>query len=99
MARELNEENRKEAYCKVLACTAVGAAESNCDKLFPKLVKVVVPQSLHEDYPVKLLACANRICTDEPYGWSVDPQEPDLGDDTTFADLYESWFKKIVWQL
>jgi hypothetical protein len=97
MPRELNEENLKEAYCKVIACTGIGAAEDNCDEVFPKLVKVVVPQPMHDDYSAKLLACAIKICTNEPYGWRVTEREPDIKDNTSFADLYESWFREIVW--
>lgn len=98
MARELNEQNLKEAYCKVLACTDIGAAESNCDGLFPKLVKVVVPQSMHKDFPARVLACAINVCAGDPYGWNVKHREPEIGDDTTFGILYETWFKKIVWR-
>lgn len=97
MPRELNEENLKEAYCKVLVCTAIGAADDNCDEVLPKLVKVVVPELMHEDYPARLLACANQVCSNEPYGWIVDQNEPEINDDTTFLVLYKGWFKEIMW--
>lgn len=96
MALELNEENLKEAYCKVLACTGIGAAVSNCDDLLPKKVLVVVPQELHDDYPAKLLACAIKICTDDPYGWTVKNEEPEIAEDTAFQSLYDDWLMGIV---
>jgi hypothetical protein len=96
MPRELNEENLKEAYCKVIACTGIGAAEDNCDEVFPKLVKVVVPEPMHDDYPAKLLACAINICTNKPYGWVVQNEEPSIGDTTTFQSLWSEWFTHVV---
>jgi hypothetical protein len=97
MPRELNEGNLKEAYCKVIASTGVGAAEKNCDDVLPKHVWLVVPEPMHDDYPARLLACANQVCTNEPYGWKVDQTEPEVEDETTFHLLYEDWFKAIVW--
>ncbi len=98
MSLELNNENAMKAYCAVLACTGIGAAKNNCDEVLTKTVKVVVPVSTHDDYTARLLACANQVCTDEPYVWRVDQTEPPaLTDETVFQNLYDDWFKNIIW--
>lgn len=99
MARELNELNRREAYCKVLVCTGIGAAGTpeGCKDLMDKIVWVVVPESMHESFPAKLIACTVQICTDEPYEWKVINEEPEITENTTFEKLYQEWFKEILW--
>ncbi len=86
----------KEAYCKVIASTGIGAAEDNCDEIFPKLIKVVVPQPMHDDYPAKLLASATEICANEPYSWVVKKEEPTIDENTTFQSLWSDWLARIV---
>lgn len=96
MPREVNEKNLKEAFCKAIAKTGVGAAENDCDKVISELVNVTVPEFMHRDYPVKLKAAVVFICTSEPYGWTVNDETPTIDDDTTFGSLYEDWLKKII---
>ena len=97
MGLELNEKNLTEAYCKALACTAIGAAVNHCDDLLPKTVLVVVPEEMHDDYPARLLACAIRICNKDPYRWSVENIEPTIDADTTFQSLWNDWFITIIY--
>ena len=96
MPREVNETNLREAYCKSIACTAVGAAESDCDAVLPKAIKLVVPQAMHPAYATTLKACVVKICTAAPYHWTVNDVTPAIGDTTTFQSLYDTWFKMIV---
>jgi len=91
------EQKLKEAFCKALACTGIGAAENNCDEVLPQVVKHVVPQDQHSDFPVRFLACVTKVCTGDPYKWRVDQKVPDSSDTTTFQELYDGWFKDIVW--
>lgn len=96
MSSEFNEENLKEAYCKVVACTGIGAVDKNCQDVLEKQVKVAVPESMHEDYPARILGCANQVCTTEPYLWRVTQREPVIEDDTTFDEIFKNWFKRVV---
>ncbi len=97
MGLGLNEKNLTEAYCKALACTGIGAAVNHCDDLLTKVVLLVVPQDMHDDFPEKLQLCANKICTDESYGWRVDQIKPSVDSETTFKDIFDKWFSQIVW--
>lgn len=97
MPKELNEANAKEAFLKVVESTGIGAAASNPDGLMAEKVKVAVPQDMHDGYPARLLASANNVCTNEPYGWRVTQQEPNIENSTIFSDLYLDWFQDIVW--
>jgi hypothetical protein len=87
----------KEAFCKALACTGIGAAEGNCDDVLTKNVKKTVPVSMQSGYPGKLLECVTKVCIGEPYKWGVDQKVPDISDTTTFKELYDKWFEEIVW--
>ena len=69
----------------------------DCEALFEKRVWAVVPESLHEDYPNRLLACAVKVCASEPFGWTVDRTEPEISSDTTFRQICELWLMKVVW--
>ena len=100
MAKDLNEENLKEAFFKVLVCTSIGQAESSKrEELLNVNVKKSVPESMHESYSSKLLGCAIKICVDNPYVWQVTHKEPTISENTTFGTLYESWFIRIVWPI
>lgn len=96
MPLELNESNLKKAFCQVLACTGIGAAIANCDEVLKQNVLVAVPVEMHSDYPARLLACAIKICTNEPYYWSVKEEEPQIDAETTFQSVYEKWFLKNI---
>jgi hypothetical protein len=96
MALDLTEENLKKAYCASLLCTGIGAAASQCDSVMPQIVKKVVPQIMQDDFPTRLLVCATKVCSGEPYGWRVVQSVPTLGDTTTFQQLFDEWFKTIV---
>ena len=96
MACELNEENLKKAYRETLACTGIGKAINKCDEMLPELVKKVVPEAMHKSYPAQLLACAVKICTNEPYKWTVKNEEPIIDNSTTFEYLWYNWFIYIV---
>ena len=97
MGLDLNEENAKDAYCRVLAATGIGAAVNDCDDILPQIVWVVVPADMHEDYPARLLAAAIQICTDEPYEWTVEDTEPEIDEESTFESVWEEWFTQILY--
>ena len=97
MKLELNEENAKRAFSEVIAATGIGCAAQDCDALLPEKVLVRVPQDMHADYPGRLLASATRICSRDPYGWSVEDQEPTIDACTTFQSLRDLWFLKIIY--
>ena len=97
MSLPLSSESVQKACCKVIACTGIGAAENDdCNGLLDKKVWVVVPESMHRDYSEKLLACAMKVCANDPYGWTVDKTAPEINDDTTFRQICELWLMKIV---
>jgi len=90
------EENLKKAFCKMLSCMGIGAAEADCESLFHKVIKVIVPGSMHNDLPNRLLSSANSVCTKEPFYWRVDQKLPHIFEDTTFQEIFNNWFIKIV---
>lgn len=92
-----SEKKLKEAFCKALACTGIGAADTHCDEVLTKNVKKTVPESMHADYPVRILGCVTKVCTGEPYKWRVDQKVPNISDTATFQELFDGWFKDIVW--
>lgn len=92
----LDEANLKESYFKVLASTGIGAAVNNGELLLPKQVMVIVPESMHNDYPARLLGSAIQICANEPYLWTVKNIEPQVDQDTTFQTLWDQWMIEII---
>jgi hypothetical protein len=93
---KLNMTNLKEAYCRVVAATGFGAANRGFEVIYEAEVKTAVQQTAHEDYADTLLQAAIRICTDEFYGWEVTDKRPEIKDETTFGDLFENWFRRII---
>lgn len=93
---ELNEENLKKAFCEVLYCTGLGAAQNNCEELMEKNVLETVPESQHETYPDELLACTIRICTKDPYNWTVEESKPEIDSEMTFYLLWYNWIIEII---
>jgi hypothetical protein len=96
MPMALNEPNLRQAYCKAIARTGIGAAEKDCDGVLPQTVKHVVPQPMQDAYPETLLVSLVHVCTHEPYSWLVTDEEPEIQDSTTFEDLWLSWVVQIV---
>jgi len=96
MALILNEENLKKAYFEVLATTGIGAAVNDGDLLLQKNVLVVVPESMHQDFPARLLGSAIHILAGEPYSWTVQNLEPTIDKDMTFQSLWDEWMTEIV---
>jgi len=96
MAREINEENAREAICRVLSCIGIGAAEENCEEMFERNTLVAVPAAMHNDLPDRLLGCAVNVCTDEPFEWTVEQTAPEIDEETTFEHLYQDWFVQII---
>ena len=94
MSTPLNEENLKQAFYKVLQCTGIGGADA---QMLSKRVWVVVPEDMHDDYPARLLGCANHVCATDPYDWTVENTEPEIGEETTFQSLYDDWLSEIVY--
>ena len=98
MSLSLTEENVNKACCQVIASAGVEvAAGDDCNVLLDRQVWVVVPESMHGDYPNRLLDCAIKICSGEPFGWTMDRGEPHINADTTFRDICEVWLMRIVW--
>jgi len=96
MSLEFTEESLKKAFCDSLACTGIGAARANCDALMSELVKKVVPLEKQEAFPEELQICATRVCTSEPYGWRVMQRPPVINDASTFQNLFDAWFTRVV---
>lgn len=96
MSLAITEENLRKAYCAVLAKAGIGAAVKNCKEMMSKKVKVVVPESMHRDFPGRLLASAKFVCTKDPYFWGPREKEPTILDDTTFEGLFKDWFIRII---
>jgi len=98
MPLPLTEENAEKGFCAVLACTGIGAATDNCDSIRKELIRKIVPESMLDTYSARLLACANTVCGNEPYRWTVVKEEPAIEDKTTFDDLWNGWFIHIVFE-
>ena len=90
-------ENLKLAFCKSLACTGIGAANTSCDNLLAQQFDHIVPANIHVEFPSRLLACATRVCSSSPYSWQVDQVEPTIKRTMTFQDLLDTWFRDVVW--
>jgi hypothetical protein len=97
MKLELSEQNARRAFGEVVEATGIGCAAKDCDALLPEKVLVRVPQAMHADFPARLLASVTHVCGDEPYGWSVESQEPIIDVSTTFQSLLDDWFLKIIY--
>lgn len=97
MKLKLSEHNARKAFGEVVAATGIGCAAEDCDALLPEKVLMRVPKAMHADYPAKLLASVTHVCGREPYGWTVENQEPMIDVSTTFQSLLDEWFLKIIY--
>lgn len=90
------EEKLYEAYCKIVACTGVGAFIACEKENFEKVILISIPENMHSEFSSNLLQCAINICTNEPYYWQVDNKQPEINSNTTYKDLYNNWFLEII---
>jgi hypothetical protein len=91
---EFNNENIKSAYSKILK--SIWDNFDNIEDIFSEKVLVKIPADLHWELPDILFLKTKEICSDVHHNWKVKYVIPEIKENTTFKDLYEMWFKKII---
>ncbi len=96
MSAEFTDKNLIEAFCKAVSCTGLGDFENNGEKYFANNVLISIPSTLQSEFPQNLSQCVIRICTQEPYSWEVNTDVPNIDKNTTFQNLFDTWFKNLL---
>jgi hypothetical protein len=96
MSAEFSTTNLKNAFFKTLAHTGLSVFESNGEQYLPAKVLVTIPAIMQNEFPKNLLQCAIIICKKTPFLWNVQDTLPNITDTTTFQELFDNWFNRIL---
>jgi hypothetical protein len=96
MKAKFNSINRHNAFFRTLAHTGLSAFETDGEQYLPDKVLVTIPAIMQNEFPQNLLQSAIYICNKTPFLWNVQDTLPNITDTTTFQELFDNWFKRIL---
>jgi len=88
--------NLHDAFFRTLAHTDLSVFETNGEQYLPAKVLVNIPAIMQNELPQNLLQSAIYICKRTPFLWNVQDTLPNISDATTFQELFNNWFNRIL---